>query len=415
VDGGEVSRCGANGIVFRHGARNAILNCRVRAVGEVYPSAIGINAGYWTRGRIAHNTVSDCAYCGITLGNGMKEQAAAENVVEYNTVTNVMTAIDDGRCIYLFGIEGGTVVRGNDLRGSHGRTGFAMGLYLDENVEDILCEDNRVADAARYPLHVHMGRRNVIRRNRFACGPGRVISFVRSRHCVFEDNIVTAPAPELRFANPAGAAFRGNACRTAGGAPRFAEEAEAVSYGTQPFPKGYRVEANGFARLAPLPLDERRILLFYAGRAQPRTGDPLSAVGRLAAMTLRRDGFVAATPGQRGPTVARDNATGEQRQAPAGDASGYLLTREFVMPVGGLTVNADARRGAVRVEVVDRTTTKPYPGFVRGDCLPLAGDEVAAPVRWQDADIATLAGRPVTLRFILRPGARLYAMRMGEG
>jgi hypothetical protein len=164
-----------------------------------------------------------------------------------------------------------------------------------------------------------------------------------------------------------------------------------------------------------LPLDERRIVLFCLGRGQPAVGDdPLSAVGRLAAMTLRRDGFVAATPGQRGPTVVRDNATGEQRQVPAGDASGYLLTREFVMPAGGLTVNADARRGAVRVEVVERATTRPYAGFARGDCLPLAGDEVAAPARWKNAEIATLAGKPVMRRFVLEPEARLFAVTFGR-
>lgn len=162
-----------------------------------------------------------------------------------------------------------------------------------------------------------------------------------------------------------------------------------------------------------LPLDAKRMLLFCATRAQPKAGDPLSAVGRLAAMTLRRDGFVAATPGRRGRTVVRDNATGEQRVA-AGDSTAYLLTREFILPAGGLTVNADASRGAVRVEVVERATTRPYPGFERGECVPFTDDEVAAPVRWQGADIASLAGKPVMLRFILDPGARLYAMRLGE-
>lgn len=164
-----------------------------------------------------------------------------------------------------------------------------------------------------------------------------------------------------------------------------------------------------------LPLDAKRMLLFYAGSARPDTRDPLlgSAV-RVAAMTLRRDGFACATAGRRGLTVVRDSATGEQRMA-EGDPSAYLFTREFIMPAGGLFLNADAARGAVRVEVVERSTIRPYRGFERGECLPIAADDITAPVRWRNADIATLAGRPVMLRFILEPGARLYAMRLGEG
>ena len=72
------------------------------------------------------------------------------------------------------------------------------------------------------------------------------------------------------------------------------------------------------------------------------------------------------------------------------------------------------RLGGVRVEVVDRKTTKSFPGFGRGDCLPLTGDEVAAPVRWKNADIATLVGKPVMLRFVLEPEARLFAVTFGR-
>ena len=215
ADDTTVSRCdvahtGANGIVFLRGARNTIINTRVQFAGEIYPSACGINAGYWTRSRLAHNEVSDCAYCGITLGNGMKEQAPAENTVEYNHVWNVMTGINDGGCLYLYGIERGTVVRGNRLHGARGRTGFAMGLYLDENVEDITCEQNLIYDISRFPLHVHMGKRNVIRHNIFVCGPGREVSFARSSDCVCEGNIFYAPDTGIALVNPGGARFAGN-------------------------------------------------------------------------------------------------------------------------------------------------------------------------------------------------------------
>ncbi len=211
VEDCDVAHTGANGIVFHYGTGNAVLNTRVQYTGEIYPSGCGINAGYWTRGRIANNEVSDCGYCGITLGNGMKEQTPAENVVEYNHVWNVMTGIDDGGGLYFYGIERGTVARGNRLHGSLGRTsGLAMGLYLDENVEEVTCEDNLVYDIGTLPLHVHMAKRNVIRNNIFICGPGCRISFARSQDCVCEHNIIYAPDTGIQFVDPNGARFADN-------------------------------------------------------------------------------------------------------------------------------------------------------------------------------------------------------------
>jgi len=97
----------------------------------------------------------------------------------------------------------------------------------------------------------------------------------------------------------------------------------------------------------------------------------------------------------------------------AGDGRGYLLTQEFILPAGELQLNADAAQGAIRVEVVCRQTTRPYPGLEREQCLPLADDAVAAPVRWRCADLRALVGKPVMLRFILEPGAQLYALTLG--
>jgi len=71
--------------------------------------------------------------------------------------------------------------------------------------------------------------------------------------------------------------------------------------------------------------------------------------------------------------------------------------------------------GEVRVEVVNRETTQAYPGFEREQCLPVTDDAVAAPVRWANAHLATLVGQPVMLRFILEPGARVHAIRFGNG
>ena len=91
------------------------------------------------------------------------------------------------------------------------------------------------------------------------------------------------------------------------------------------------------------------------------------------------------------------------------DAEGTLTTQPFVCPGGRLLVNADARGGAVTVEVLDESG-EPIPGFEAARCAPLTADAVAAPVHWADADLDALTGRPLRLRFAVQ-AARLFAFR----
>lgn len=162
-----------------------------------------------------------------------------------------------------------------------------------------------------------------------------------------------------------------------------------------------------------LPLDEQRIVLYYIGRAHAPDQSSWGQV-RLVGMSLRRDGFIYGTPGRSGPTIVRNNTTGDHHVVPTGDSCAYLLTREFILPAGDLYMNADAVRGAVRVEVVNRETTKSYPGFEREQCIPLIADRVDMPVRWQHAELASLVGKPVMLRIVLDPEAQVYAIRLGQ-
>lgn len=54
---------------------------------------------------------------------------------------------------------------------------------------------------------------------------------------------------------------------------------------------------------------------------------------------------------------------------------------------------------------------KPVPGFALADCPEIFGDEIERVVPWKDgADLASLRGAPVRLRFVLKD-ADLYSIR----
>lgn len=103
--------------------------------------------------------------------------------------------------------------------------------------------------------------------------------------------------------------------------------------------------------------------------------------------TLRRDGFVSMD---------------------AGEAPGMLTTRPLSFRGRRLFVNVDAPAGDLRVEVLD-AGGNPVAPFSRENCVPIAVDSTIQPVVWTGAaDLASVAGQPVRLRFHLTRG-RLYA------
>ncbi|MCF7854882.1 MAG: right-handed parallel beta-helix repeat-containing protein [Candidatus Pacebacteria bacterium] len=291
----EITHCGANGIASNFGARNAVVNNRVLHVGELRNFAVGIHGINWSRGRIAHNEVSDCTYCGITLSNGNRAKPLpAENAVEYNHVWNVMNALDDGGCIYFSWSQRGTVVRGNILHGSHGRTSLANGLYLDIGVDGVTCEGNLVYDIDEASLHVHMARNNVLRNNVFVCGRKRGISFAGSSGCVFERNIVVGTERDIQFLNPDGARFNSNLYWSAVGPPRFARSA--TNYGSQPFATGYArasflvLDAAPEISASPRPEDWSRAMT--VDRFVRSSGAEAAAEHRIEARFLRQDALL---------------------------------------------------------------------------------------------------------------------------
>ena len=92
----------------------------------------------------------------------------------------------------------------------------------------------------------------------------------------------------------------------------------------------------------------------------------------------------------------------------AGEEPGTLTTRTVRFSGQRLFVNVAAPDGELRAEVIDAQGNAIAP-FTREDCRPLRGDTTLSPVTWKGAeDLASVAGRPVRIRFHLKRG-RLYA------
>ena len=104
--------------------------------------------------------------------------------------------------------------------------------------------------------------------------------------------------------------------------------------------------------------------------------------------TLRLDGFVSIN-------------------APMG--GGELVTKPLTFSGKSLHLNfGTSAAGAVRVEI-QRPDGSPVPGFTLEACDELFGDAIDRAVTWQaSADVGSLAGQPVRLRFQLKD-ADLYA------
>jgi hypothetical protein len=109
--------------------------------------------------------------------------------------------------------------------------------------------------------------------------------------------------------------------------------------------------------------------------------------------TLRLDGFVSA-------------------QAPM--SGGELITKPVRFKGRQLALNfSTSAAGSVQVEIQD-LNGQALPGFALQDCQPLFGDTLERAVTWkQGADVSSLAGRPVRLRFLLKD-ADVYAYQFKE-
>ncbi len=100
--------------------------------------------------------------------------------------------------------------------------------------------------------------------------------------------------------------------------------------------------------------------------------------------------------------------------AHAGYEGGELITRPLRFEGSRLELNfSTSAPGSVRVEIQD-ASGRPLPQFTLDDSTELIGDEIARTYAWKSGQsVASLAGRPVRLRFVLKD-ADIYSYRFRD-
>jgi len=128
-----------------------------------------------------------------------------------------------------------------------------------------------------------------------------------------------------------------------------------------------------------------RLYFYHSGRAL--ADDFWDGNAHTGLAILRRDGFASLD---------------------AGPDGGTLTTRPVAFRGRRLFVNAAVARGRLQVEVLDREGNVIAP-FSRDNCMPVTEDRTLLEVRFRGVeDLASLAGKPVRLRFTLNNGS-LYS------
>lgn len=95
--------------------------------------------------------------------------------------------------------------------------------------------------------------------------------------------------------------------------------------------------------------------------------------------------------------------------------AGEIITKEIIFEGTELFLNLSTSAvGEARVEIQNRDGN-PFPGFELENCQALFGDGVSLKMEWKssDADLASLAGEAVRLRFVLKE-CDLYSYRFAE-
>ncbi|HXD88099.1 MAG TPA: hypothetical protein VN641_16545, partial [Urbifossiella sp.] len=129
------------------------------------------------------------------------------------------------------------------------------------------------------------------------------------------------------------------------------------------------------------------LYFYHSGRAgSPGAAKNRDGGGSTGLTVLRRDGFASLD---------------------ADDKGGTLTTRLVKFAGQHLFVNADARGGALTVEVLDENG-KVLDGLSVAECVVLRTDNTKQSVEWKAGKLSSAAGKVVRFRFHLK-SARLFA------
>ncbi|GMV90876.1 MAG: hypothetical protein AMXMBFR82_06540 [Candidatus Hydrogenedentota bacterium] len=137
----------------------------------------------------------------------------------------------------------------------------------------------------------------------------------------------------------------------------------------------------------PIPMGDE-LWIYYGGRSLEHYEPPTDTNGSLCLATLRLDGFASI------------------------GGNGTLVTKPIVLEGDALYMNADAKGGEIRVEILDAESGNPIEKLGETDCLPIRTDSVRHAIEWNESEgIDSVRDRPVRFRFDVK-NAHLYAIWM---
>jgi len=154
---------------------NVISDNRLHSLGVVDPGAYAVWVGQSSNNTIVHNEIYDVPDIGIGVGWtwGYVPSGAYSNTIAFNHLHDIGgDVMGDLACIYLLGVQPGTVIHHNvchDVKRSDVSYG-GWGIYTDEGSSNMVIENNIVYRTQDGGFHHHYGQKNVIRNNVFALG-----------------------------------------------------------------------------------------------------------------------------------------------------------------------------------------------------------------------------------------------------
>lgn len=152
---------------------NRITDCEISQIGRQFHAAVGIWLGETGNNTVAHNSVHDSYYSGISVGWtwGYQDTGVQNNLLERNHVYDIGRGwLYDMGGIYLLGRAPGTIVRYNKIHHIRSDDAGAVGLYFDEGSSNVVGEYNLVYRVQGDSFHQNYGEENILRNNIFAFG-----------------------------------------------------------------------------------------------------------------------------------------------------------------------------------------------------------------------------------------------------
>lgn len=167
-------------------------------------------------------------------------------------------------------------------------------------------------------------------------------------------------------------------------------------------PAGNFDSGSIFTNSTPIVLDDE-IRFYYGAYSQGATGaDDTKLISGIGLAAIPRDRFAGIRP------VARSDQPTLKK--PLENIGQVTLRPLDLSGCGGMTVNADASRGSVGIELLDADGRR-VRGFTRDDAVPLHGDSLRHVVKWKNRDMTMLPPGRYHVRLHLE-NATVYALTL---